>query len=225
MEVKAKLLNTANAAAQTEVKASELNAKVENLAKKAAKNIKIDGFRKGKVPVAQVLKRYGKDLENDAKSEIFRDIVNESLKLIAKKSSDIIGEPMILKFDEKDGNIDIELEISFKPEVKVDGYEEIIPEYTTPKVTKKEIEEKINEFLKMIAPLEKVEKESLEKGDFAKFDFEGFVDGEAFEGGKAEGYLLEIGSGQFIPGFEDGMLNLKVGEHKDVNVTFPPECL
>ncbi|EAI5647515.1 trigger factor [Campylobacter fetus] len=223
MEVKAKLLNTANAAAQTEVKASELNAKVENLAKKAAKNIKIDGFRKGKVPVAQVLKRYGKDLENDAKSEIFRDIVNESLKLIAKKSSDIIGEPMILKFDEKDGNIDIELEISFKPEVKVDGYEEIIPEYTTPKVTKKEIEEKINEFLKMIAPLEKVEKESLEKGDFAKFDFEGFVDGEAFEGGKAEGYLLEIGSGQFIPGFEDGMLGLKVGEQKDVNVTFPAE--
>ncbi|OCR92466.1 trigger factor, partial [Campylobacter fetus] len=223
MEVKAKLLNTANAAAQTEVKASELNAKVENLAKKAAKNIKIDGFRKGKVPVAQVLKRYGKDLENDAKSEIFRDIVNESLKLIAKKSSDIIGEPMILKFDEKDGNIDIELEISFKPEVKVDGYEEIIPEYATPKVTKKEIEEKINEFLKMIAPLEKVEKDSLEKGDFAKFDFEGFVDGEAFEGGTAENYLLEIGSGQFIPGFEDGMLGLKVGEQKDVNVTFPAE--
>ncbi|MFW5619038.1 MAG: trigger factor family protein, partial [Campylobacter hyointestinalis] len=71
MEVKAKLLNPANATASTQIKADELNAKVENLAKKAAKNIKIDGFRKGKVPTAQVLKRYRKDLENDAKNDLF----------------------------------------------------------------------------------------------------------------------------------------------------------
>ena len=194
MEVKAKLLNPANATASTQIKADELNAKVENLAKKAAKNIKIDGFRKGKVPTAQVLKRYRKDLENDAKNDLFRDIITESLKIVDKKVDAVIGEPMVLKFDEKDGNIDVELEISFKPEVDINGFESIIPEFSTPRITKKEIEEKTNEFLTMMAPVEKIEKEILEKGDFAKFDFEGFVDGEAFEGGKAEGYVLEIGS-------------------------------
>lgn len=221
MEVKAKLLNPANATASTQIKADELNAKVENLAKKAAKNIKIDGFRKGKVPTAQVLKRYGKDLENDAKNDLFRDIITESLKIVDKKVDAVIGEPMVLKFDEKDGNIDVEIEISFKPEVDINGFESIIPEFSTPRITKKEIEEKTNEFLTMMAPVEKIEKEILEKGDFAKFDFEGFVDGEAFEGGKAEGYVLEIGSNQFIPGFEDGMIGLKVGEEKDINVNFP----
>lgn len=223
MEVKAQLLNPANATATTQIKADELNAKVENLAKKAAKNIKIDGFRKGKVPTAEVLKRYGGDLQNDARNEFFKDIINACLSDINKKADEIIGEPMVLKFDEKDGNIDVEIEISFKPEVKVDGYEELISDYTTPRVTKKEIEDKVNEFLLMMAPVEKVEKDVLEKGDWAKFNFEGFVDGEAFEGGKAEDYVLEIGSNQFIPGFEDGMIGLKVGEEKDINVTFPKE--
>ncbi|AII15405.1 trigger factor (peptidyl-prolyl cis /trans isomerase, chaperone) [Campylobacter iguaniorum] len=223
MEVKAQLLNPANATATTQIKADELNAKVENLAKKAAKNIKIDGFRKGKVPTAEVLKRYGGDLQNDARNEFFKDIINACLVDINKKADEIIGEPMVLKFDEKDGNIDVEIEISFKPEVKVDGYEELISDYATPRVTKKEIEDKVNEFLLMMAPVEKVEKDVLEKGDWAKFNFEGFVDGVAFEGGKAEDYVLEIGSNQFIPGFEDGMIGLKVGEEKDVNVTFPKE--
>ena len=87
----------------------------------------------------------------------------------------------------------------------------------------KEIDERIDNMLKMFGSLEKSSKKELGKGDFAKFDFEGFVDGKAFEGGKAENYILEIGSGQFIPGFEDGMIGLKVGEERDVKVTFPAE--
>lgn len=223
MEVKAKLVNSANAVAQTKVGIKDIELRTQELAQKTAKKIKMDGFRQGKVPVAVVLKRYGKELSGDAKQEIFKGIVDEALKNLNKKSSDIIGDPIFSKYEEKDGNIDIEMEISFRPDIKIDGYEELIPEYSTPRVTKKEIEAKVNEFLNLIAPLEKVEKKSLEKDDFAKFDFEGFVDGVAFDGGKAENYVLQIGSNQFIPGFEDGMVGLKVGEERDVKVKFPDE--
>ena len=223
MEVNAKLINSANATADVKVSADDIAKRTEKLAVNAAKKMKIDGFRQGKVPVAVVMKRYGKDLEQDAKGEIFRDAINESLKSLGKNQKDMLGEPIFAKFDEKDGAIDTTIEMSFRPEIKIDGYEKLIPEFSTPRVTKKEIEAKVNEFLNLIAPLEKVEKDSLEKDDFAKFDFEGFVDGEAFEGGKAENYVLQIGSNQFIPGFEDGMIGLKVGEERDVKVKFPDE--
>ena len=223
MEVNAKLINSANATADVKVSADDIAKRTEKLAVNAAKKMKIDGFRQGKVPVAVVMKRYGKDLEQDAKGEIFRDAINESLKLLGKNQKDMLGEPIFAKFDEKDGAIDTTIEMSFRPEIKIDGYEKLIPEFSTPRVTKKEIEAKVSEFLNLIAPLEKVEKDSLEKDDFAKFDFEGFVDGEAFEGGKAENYVLQIGSNQFIPGFEDGMIGLKVGEERDVKVKFPDE--
>ncbi|MEE3704897.1 trigger factor [Campylobacter sp. CX2-8023-23] len=223
MEVNAKLTNSVNATATTTLKADEIKQKVEKLAQKSAKNVKIDGFRPGKVPVAEIIKRYGKDLQNDARGELYRDFISESVRLVNKSDADIISEPRVLKFDEKDGNIDVEVEISFRPSVDITGYEELIPSFEEPKVQKSEIDAKIDEILNMLAPLKKVEKDSLEKGDFAKFDFEGFVDGETFEGGKAEGYVLEIGSGQFIPGFEDGMIGLKVGEERDINVTFPAE--
>ncbi len=102
------------------------------------------------------------------------------------------------------------------------GYESLIPEFSNPRVLKKDIDEKKTELLKMIAPLEKIDgKRGLKVGDFAKFDFEGFVDGVAFDGGKAENYVLEIGSNQFIPGFEDGMVGIKAGGEKDIEVKFP----
>lgn len=223
MEVTSKLVNSANALVEAKLDAQSIEEKTKELASKAAKNVKMDGFRQGKVPLNIVMKRYGKELAEDSKQELFKVAIDKSLKELDKKPEDILGEPIFSKFDEKDGGIDVEMEISFRPEVSIEGYEELIPEYSTPRVTKKEIEEKINEFLTMIAPLEKVEKDSLEKGDFAKFDFEGFLDGSPFDGGKADNQILEIGSNQFIPGFEDGMIGMKVGEEKDVKVTFPKE--
>ncbi|MSN95763.1 trigger factor [Campylobacter sp. FMV-PI01] len=223
MEITSKLLNSANAIIEAKIDAKSIENKLNDIAKITAKKVKIDGFRPGNVPVKIVLDRYKDDLLKDAKQELFKKAIDDGLKDIDKKTDEILGEPIFSKFDEKDGNIDAQIEISFRPAVDVSGYEEVIPEYSTPRVTKKEIEEKINELLKMIAPLEKIEKDVLESGDFAKFDFEGFVDGEAFEGGKAENYILEIGSKQFIPGFEDGMIGLKVGEEKDIKVKFPAD--
>ena len=222
MEIKIKALDSVNTLASTTVSADAIKSSVEKLAKKAAKTMKVDGFRQGHVPVAVVLKRYEKELTNDAEQDVLRDVVEEAIKKAGKKNDDLIGEPIVSKFDKKDDKIDVELTVSFKPSVDVSGYESLIPEFSNPRVLKKDIDEKKAELLKMIAPLEKVEsKRGLKVGDFAKFDFEGFVDGVAFEGGKAENYVLEIGSNQFIPGFEDGMVGIKAGGEKDIEVKFP----
>ncbi|WP_149704800.1 trigger factor [Campylobacter concisus] len=222
MEIKIKTLDSVNTLASTTVSADAIKSSVEKLAKKAAKTMKVDGFRQGHVPVAVVLKRYEKELTNDAEQDVLRDVVEEAIKQAGKKNDDLIGEPIVSKFDKKDDKIDVELTVSFKPSVDVNGYESLIPEFSNPRVLKKDIDEKKTELLKMIAPLEKVEsKRGLKVGDFAKFDFEGFVDGVAFEGGKAENYVLEIGSNQFIPGFEDGMVGIKAGGEKDIEVKFP----
>lgn len=223
MEVKAKMKDAANAIAASKIEAKQIAAKVEELAKKASKQLRIDGFRQGKVPTAVVLKRYGKQLEGDAKQELLKDMIDESLKILKKKQEEILSEPVFSKFDENKGDIDVEIEISFRPEVSVEGYEELIPKFSSPRVTQKEIDEKVAEFLQMIAPLSKTNKKILAKDDFAKFDFEGFVDGKPFDGGKAQDYVLQIGSNQFIPGFEDGMIGLRVGEERDVAVKFPQD--
>lgn len=222
MEIKIKALDSVNTLASTTISADAIKSSVEKLAKKAAKTMKVDGFRQGHVPVAVVLKRYEKELTNDAEQDVLRDVVEEAIKQAGKKNDDLIGEPIVSKFDKKDNKIDVELTVSFKPSVDVSGYESLIPEFSNPRVLKKDIDEKKTELLKMIAPLEKVEsKRGLKVGDFAKFDFEGFVDGVAFEGGKAENYVLEIGSNQFIPGFEDGMVGIKASGEKDIEVKFP----
>lgn len=223
MQVNAKNVNKANAKVSTTISADVLEAKVNQLAKEAAKTANIAGFRKGHVPASLMLQKYRKEIEGDAKNRVLGDIVSGGLKELGKSLNDTIGEPLVTKFDEKNGNIDVEITISFRPEVDIKGYESLLPAYEAPKVEQKEIDERIDNMLKIFGSLEKSSKKELGKGDFAKFDFEGFVDGKTFEGGKAENYILEIGSGQFIPGFEDGMIGLKVGGERDIKVTFPAE--
>ncbi|ECP5136309.1 trigger factor [Campylobacter upsaliensis] len=224
MEVKAKQLDSVNAAASVKIPSGSINTEVENLAKKASKTIKMDGFRPGKVPVSAVLKRYEKELRNDAEQNLFKNAVDSALKDLKKDLKELVGEPYFEKFERENDAIIAELVLSFKPELKLDGYEKCIPEFSTPKVSKKEIDEKKNELLKRYATTEAIKtKRALKEGDYAKFDFEGFIDGKAFDGGKAENYVLEIGSKQFIPGFEEAMVGMKSGEEKDISVTFPKE--
>lgn len=223
MEINAKLINSANATANFKITKADIEQKLNEVARKTAKDVKIAGFRAGKVPVNVVLARYGKELERDAKSELFKDGVDEALKIVEKKPDEVLGDPLFSKFDENKNGIDAEIKISFRPQISIESYESAIPEFEIPSVSEDEKNAKITDFLKAVAPLEKSDKDTLEKGDYAKFDFEGFVDGVAFDGGKAQNYVLEIGSNQFIPGFEDGMIGLKVGEEKDINVKFPQE--
>lgn len=220
MDIKTSKIDNANANASVTISQKELNDKKLALAKEAAKNAKIDGFRKGKVKPEVMLQRYGKGLDQDAKNRLLADSIGLALKELKKEVNELIGEPVVKDLDEKDGVIKANIIISFRPNFDINGYEDLLPKFKAPEVSDKEIEDKINEILTNFAPLEKSKKAKLEKGDFAKFDFEGFLDGKPFEGGKAENYVLQIGSGQFIPGFEDAMIGMKAGENKDINVEF-----
>ena len=222
MEITTKKIDSANAEIEAKIDSKTIDEKVEKFARDAAKNMDIPGFRKGKVPVAVVKQRYGDKLKEDAKNEAIRDAYEKGMKELDIDNSKLIGEPIIEKFEEKDGMIEITLGVATKPEIKIDGYKDLIPDFETPEVTKDEVKEKIDSMVKSVSPMSKVEdRDELQKGDFALIDFEGFVDDKPFEGGKAEGYLLEIGSGSFISGFEDSMIGMKVGETKDIKVTFP----
>ncbi len=224
MEVKAKQLDSVNVGASAKVLSQDIQAEVQNLANKASKTLKIDGFRPGHIPVAVVLKRYEKNLRNEAEQNLLREVLNNALKELKKDAKELVGEPYFEKFERKDEGLELEFVLSFKPEVKLEEYEKHIPQYSQPKATQKEKDTKKEELLKAYASLEPLkEKRALKEGDFAKFDFEGFLNGETFEGGAAKDYVLEIGSKQFIPGFEDGMIGLKVGEEKDIKLSFPQD--
>ena len=224
MQVKVEKVNGANAVASAVISGELLKKKQEKIARSLSKDAKIDGFRADKVPIGVIMNRFGDKIKQDSEQEMLQELLTTALSDMDKKPENIVGEPQVSKFDRKEDDIDVEVKISFRPEISVEGYEECIPDYSTPRVTKKDISERMQKLLAMVAPLEKVEDDrGLEDGDFALFDFEGFIDGEAFEGGKAEKYSLEIGSGQFIPGVKEGMKGLKAGEEKDVKVAFPKE--
>ena len=223
MEFNAKKTDEANAVVTAKLLSDTIETSLNKIAKQAAKTLDVQGFRKGKVPVAVVKSRYSEKLMQDAQSEALRDLLAESLKELNIANTDLIGEPAITKFDKQDnGDVDVEVQISCKPQIELGDYKALLPEIKTKKVTAKEIDEKINEMASSSAPLTKIKRKRMVKdGDFAIIDFEGFKDGEPFEGGKAEKHTLEIGSGSFIPGFEDQVIGMKYDEEKDINVTFP----
>ena len=225
MEIKTTKVDSANAKVQAKVSKEKIEEQENKIAKKIAKDVKIDGFRKGKAPAKVVKKLYKENIEQDSIAQIFQELLKNAIEELEETQENLIGEPQITKFEKNDdGSIDIEFEISFRPKVDTSKVEECIPEVKTPRVTKKEIEDRINELLKSASKVKDVEEDrELKEGDIAVIDFEGFVDGKAFEGGKAEDYALEIGSGSFIPGFEDALIGMKKGETKEINVTFPKE--
>ncbi len=225
MEIKTQKVDSANAKVQAKVSKEKVEEQENKIAKKIAKDVKIDGFRKGKAPAKVVKKLYKESIEQDSIAQIFQELLKNAIEELQETQENLIGEPQITKFEKNDdGSLDIEFEISFRPQIDTSKVKECIPEVKTPRVTKKEIEERINELLKSASKVKDVEEDrELKEGDIAVIDFEGFVDGKAFEGGKAEDYPLEIGSGSFIPGFEDGLVGMKKGETREINVTFPKE--
>ena len=224
MEVTAKREDKANVVVRATIAKSDIESRVDKIAKQAAKQMKIDGFRPGKAPVSVVKKRLGDRLVQDAEAEALREVLNRASKELELDAEKIIGEPAVTKFDRGEEVIEVELKISLKPEIEIGDISDIVPEVKTPRVTKKEVEERIKELAVAQAPFESIEEDrGLENGDLAVFDFEGFLDGEPFEGGKAENFELRIGSGQFIPGFEEQMVGMKKAEEKSIKVTFPED--
>jgi trigger factor len=225
MKFTATKTDEANAVVTATIGKDTIDKNIDSLAKQASKTMDVQGFRKGKVPVAIVKQRYGDKLLEDAQNDALRDLFTQALKELKIKNEDLIGEPAVVKFDKKDdGTIDVELKLSCKPIVELADYKALLPEIKTKKVTAKEVDERINQMASQDAPLAKIKrKRAVKSGDFALIDFEGFKDGVAFAGGQANNHSLEIGSNSFIPGFEDQIIGMKYDEEKEITVTFPAE--
>ena len=187
---------------------------------KNVQNVKVDGFRKGKVPRNIFEKKFGKErLYNDA----INFVLQEKYATVIKDSKLIpIIQPTIDIKEIDDEKLVLTFRITTKPEVKVEKYTKLGVKKGEVKVTEEEVKSRINSLLEQYADIV-IKDGKIENGDTAVIDFEGFKDGVAFDGGKGENYPLELGSGSFIPGFEDQVVGMKVGETKDINVKFPEE--
>lgn len=222
MEIKTNKIDGANAEIIAVISMDEVDASVEKIAKQLSKTANVQGFRKGKVPVAIIKKQYGEKLVQDAEGELFREVLSSGLDEMKISNETLIGEPSITKFDKSDEKIDVVVKVAMRPEIDLGDYKSMVADFEKPEVTDEEIDARIKELSESQAPLVDVEDDrALESGDTAVIDFEGFVDGVAFEGGKAENFELLLGSGQFIPGFEDQVIGMKKGEEKTIKVTFP----
>ena len=218
--VEANKIDSANSIIKAKIDSKILEEKKKKIAKEIAKKAKIQGFRPGKVPVKVVEKMYAEEIKRDAISEAVKEVLDEGIKQLG--ANEIIGEPQVIKFDEKEDGIDVEIKVFTKPEVNIDdSYKECVPDVTLPEVSEEEIEEELKKIAKQFAESKVVDKESLEKGDVAVIDFKGYIDSKPMENGSAESYPLEIGSGSFIEGFEDQLIGMKVGESKKIKVKFP----
>lgn len=225
MEFNAQRVDEANAVISASIAKETIESNLDKVAKQAAKTMDIQGFRKGKVPVAVVKQRYADKLTEDAEGEALRAILADGLKELNIANEDLIGEPSITKYDKKeDGSVEVEVKVATKPNVDLGDYKSLIPAVEEKTVSEDEVNAKLEEMAGQSAPLVKIARKRMVRDqDHAVIDFEGFVDGVAFEGGKAEKYPLHVGSGSFIPGFEDQVIGMKYEESKDITVTFPEE--
>ena len=224
MEMTSNKIDGANAEIKATITTAEVNANLEKIAKELAKTANVQGFRKGKVPVAIVKKQYGQKLIEDAEAEALREVLAKGLTELNISNESLIGEPNISQFDKSDDKIEVTVKVAMRPEIDVSGAESFVPDFIKPVISDEEVTARIQEISVQQAPLVDIKRNRMmKKGDTAVIDFEGFVDGEAFEGGKAEGFALEIGSGQFIPGFEDQLVGVKRDEEVTIKVTFPTE--
>lgn len=224
MKVTVNRLDEANVLVSGTIEKSVVEANIERLAAKAGKEMKVDGFRKGKVPSHIVKKLHGDKLIQDAEADALRDLIDAGIKEAKINASDVLGQPTFKKYDKTDSGIEVEVEISTRPVFKAEGHMDVVPAFDKPTASDEEVDAKLTEIAAQQAPFEKIKRKRMVKdGDMTLIDFEGFVDDVAFDGGKAEKFNLKIGSGQFIPGFEEQIIGMKYEEEKTVTVTFPAE--
>ena len=204
------------------VEAEKFDEAIKKVYFKSAKYFNIPGFRKGKAPMQIVEKYYGKEIfYEDAFNEVAQDALEEAVE---ENKLEIVSRPDIeVTQIEKGKDLIFEAIMQTKPEVKLGKYKGIEIKKIEYNVTDEDIEHELGHMQEHNSRLISIEDRPVESGDIATIDFEGFADGKAFEGGKAEGHELEIGSNSFIPGFEDQVIGMKIDEEKDIQVKFPEE--
>ena len=202
-----------------EVEKAEFDAALTKAYNKARKDIYVPGFRKGKAPRKVVEGMYGaKVFYEDAVNEIFPEIYEQAISAQALK---VVGMPSVTKLDDgEDGGVVLTVETDLYPEVTLGDYKGLEVPKAEVNVTDDEVEAELDRMAERNSRIETVDRPAQE-GDTVILDFEGFDNGVAFEGGKAEGYSLKLGSHSFVPGFEEALVGLSAGDEKDVDVTFP----
>ncbi|MDO5125317.1 MAG: trigger factor [Ruminococcus sp.] len=207
---------------EIEISAEAFEEAIEKAYQKAKKNIQVRGFRKGKAPRKIIEKEYGEAV-------FFEDAINalygpEVDAAIAEAGLELVARPdgEVTSVDKEKG-VEIKVTCITKPEVEIDGYKGIEVEKTVKAVTDEDVARETDRLREKNMRIITVDDRAAEMGDDVVIDFEGFKDDVAFEGGKAEDFTLSLGSGQFIPGFEEAVAGHNIGEEFDINVTFPED--
>lgn len=191
--------------------------------RKNSKKINVPGFRKGKAPLHIIETYYGSEIFfEDALNLLYNDLVEDAIKESGLKVIDDKMDFELVSISKEDG-ADFKVSLTTYPEIEIGDYKGLKAEKVIAKVDDNEVDAQINSMADRNARMISVEDRAAENGDTVIIDFEGFADGKAFDGGKAEGHSLVLGSGQFIPGFEDQIVGKNIGDEFDVNVTFPEE--
>ena len=222
MSVQVEQLEKNMAKLTIEVSAEEFDAAIEQAYQKDKKKISLPGFRKGKAPRKMIEKMYGTGVfYEDAANIVIPKAYSEAAK---ECGEEIVSQPEISVTQIGAGQPFIfTAEVALKPAVTLGDYKGVEVEKTPVEVSEEEVDKEVDKERENNSRTIDVDDRAVEKGDMIKLNFEGFVDGTPFEGGKAEDYSLTIGSGSFIPGFEDQLIGAKIGEEVEVNVTFPEE--
>ena len=204
------------------IEAEKFDKAMKKVYEKTAKYFTIPGFRKGKAPMAMIEKQYGSEIFYE---DTFNEVLEEEYPREIKESKlDVVSKPSIeVSQIGKGKDLIFTAIVQTKPEVKLGKYKGIELKKVEYTVSDEDIKKELKSMAERNSRLVVVEDRPVEKDDIAVIDFEGFVDGVAFEGGKAENHELTIGSGTFIPGFEDQVIGMKVDEERDINVKFPEE--
>lgn len=199
----------------------EWKATQEKALDKLAKNVKIDGFRPGKAPAAMVRARVSKASVLEEATDMI--LQTKFVEILTEANVEPVAQPALSIQKVDADELEVQILVPVKPQVELGEYKGLEVKKGRVTVTKKEIEEQLANYQTQFAELTVKEGGKVAKGDTAVIDFEGFVDGVAFEGGKGENYPLEIGSGSFIPGFEDQVIGMTVDKEQDIVVTFPED--
>jgi len=222
MEIKTNKIDSANAEIEAVIPRAIVDSNLEKIAKELSKTANVQGFRKGKVPVAIVKKQYGQKLVEDAEAEALREVLNKGLDDLKVESASLIGEPNISKFVKSDDKIDVTVKIAMRPEINLGSYSDMAESFDKPLITNDELEKRLEQLADSQGKFVDLKRKRMAReGDSAIIDFEGSIDGELFEGGAAKEFALVLGSNQFIPGFEDQVVGMKIDEEKIIKVTFP----
>ncbi|WP_296882700.1 trigger factor [Thomasclavelia sp.] len=188
---------------------------------KLAKSVKIDGFRPGKAPVALIKSRISKaSILQEASDMILQD---KFVQILTDAQVEPVAQPTLSVNKISEDELEVVINVPVKPEVELGEYKGLEVKKGRVAVTKKEIEEQLSNYQSQFAELSVKEDGKVAKGDTAVIDYEGFIDGEAFDGGKGENYPLEIGSGSFIPGFEDQLIGMTTDNEQEIKVIFPED--